>query len=219
MLSNFDIQRGFLKKEDIDKLLIDFQNRASITDDMDLDGKVMAKLFKGVQQTTAIKLRIAFQRQIQLDFNEAVQYYNAHLEELKERIDLFYYILDRINDLGITYIPDKLTVGAFFRVSVETFESLMTDAQVELEVQKQFRILDEFILSLTQTGLETGALNSYAWQRLQLKAKYGGHEIAKPETSDKKQTLVITSEIQRKLENNYDFTKMIAEEGKNSKEG
>ena len=217
MLSNFDIERGFLKKEDIDKLLKDCENRANITNEMDLDGKIMAKLLNGIKQTIAIRLKIAFQRQIQLDFEEAMQYYNAHLETLLERIDLFYYILDYINDIGITYIPDKITMGAFFRVSVETLDQLMTDARIDVEVQKQFRILDEFLLSLTQTGLETGALNNYAWQRLQLKNKYGGHEIAKPESSNTKQTLVISNEIQRKLANNYDFTKMIAENGKEEK--
>jgi len=217
MLSNFDIGRGFLKREDILKLLDDCKNRADITSSMDLEGKILAKLLKGVQQTIAIRLRVAFQRQIQLDFAEACSYYNSNIEELNVKIDLFYYIIDYLNDIGITYIPDKLTTGAYFRVSVETFELLMTDAQVDPAVQKLFRTLDEFILSLTQTGLETGALNSYAWQRLHLKSKYGGHEISTPESSQPKQTVIITNEIQRKLKNNYDFTKMISETEKQEK--
>lgn len=214
MLNNYDIERGFLKKEDIDKLLYDFKTRVSIMEDMQLDSKARIKMIKGINQTVATRLRIAFQRQIQLDEKESLVYYNAHIEQLRERIDIFYYILEYLNDIDITYIPDKLTTCSFFRVSADTFDFLLKDAQVDVDVQKEFNAINEFILSLTQIGLETGALNNYAWNRLQLKNKYGGHEIAKPETSDSKTTLVISGDIQRKLANDYDFTKMIEEKEK-----
>ena len=100
------------------------------------------------------------------------------------------------------------------------FDFLLTDATVDEEIHKEFNGLNEFILSLTQIGLETGALNSYAWYRLQLKNKFGGHEVAKPETTDNKQTFVITGDIQRKLANDYDFTKMLeSNDNKNKQEG
>ena len=221
MLSNFDIERGFIDEEDINKLLYDFQCRMDVVDSGDYNEKVRMKLFKGVNQVCATRLRIAFQRQIQLDFKEAVQYYNAHKDKLNERIDLFYKMLDKLNDMGITYIPDKLTLGAYLRVGAETFDYMMNDAQVEIDVQKTFRELNEFILSLTQIGLETGALNSYAFSRLQLKSKFGGHEIAKPESEKKEQTIIVSGDIQRKLANDYDFTKLIAESdsNKDKKEG
>ena len=221
MLNNFDIERGFISEDDIQKLLYDFKNRMDIVDSGDYDDKVRMKLFKGVNQVCATRLRIAFQRQIQLDFKEASTYYNAHIEKLRERIDLFYRIIDELNDIGITYIPDKLTLGAYLRVGAETFDYMLNDAQVEVEVQKLFRELNEFVLSLTQIGLETGALNSYAWNRLQLKSKFGGHEIARPESEKKEQTIIVSGDIQRKLASDYDFTKLIAESesNKDKKEG
>ena len=221
MLNNFDIERGFIKEEEIDKLLYDFQCRMNVVDDGDYDEKVRMKLYRGVNQVCATRLRIAFQRQIQLDWKEAYEFYNSHIETLLDRLKLFYDILDKLNDMGITYIPDKLTLCSFLRVGADTFDMLMTDAQVEIEVQKVFRELNEFILSLTQIGLETGALNSYAWQRLQLKTKFGGHEISKPETERKEQMVIVSGDIQRKLASDYDFTKMIAESEstKEKKEG
>lgn len=220
MLNNYDIDRSFLKKEDIDNLLNDFKNRVDVTNELDITGKVRTKLIRGISQVVATRLRIAFQRQIQLDQKEALNYYNAHISTLRERISLYYYILDYINDIGITYIPDKLTTGSFFRLSADVFDFMLKDAQVDEEVQKEFNGVNEFILSLTQIGLETGALNSYAWYRLQLKNKFGGHEVAKPETTDNKPTFVITGDIQRKLANDYDFTKMLeSNDNKDKQEG
>ena len=136
---------------------------------------------------------------------------------LNEQIDLLYFIIDQVNTLmGITYIPDKLTVCSFLRINAETFDFMQTDATIEPGVQEIFNNLNEFLLSLTQMGLESGSLNRYAWERLQLKNKYGGHGIEKKVNTESQTTLIVSTDIQRKLSSDYDFSKMIESNNTNT---
>lgn len=216
MLDNFDIARGFIKKEDIDLVLTKYSEHAEV-ERLSCAPANRKQLEKDLRVQLALKLKIIFQRQIILTFQEAYQYYNANYEELMQRADNLYEMIDSINStLNITFIPDKLLICSYFRVNAETFDKLLCDAQVDTQVQTIFQNVNEFILSMAQIGLENGVLGSYTWNRLRLKSQFGGHEI-EMHKEDKAPNLIIAStDIQRKLANDYDFTKLI--ESADSKE-
>lgn len=216
MLDNFDIARGFIKKEDIDLVLTKYSEHAEV-ERLSCAPANRKQLEKDLRVQLALKLKIIFQRQIILTFQEAYQYYNANYKELMQRADNLYEMIDSINStLNITFIPDKLLICSYFRVNAETFDKLLCDAQVDPQVQTIFQNVNEFILSMAQIGLENGVLGSYTWNRLRLKSQFGGHEI-EMHKEDKAPNLIIAStDIQRKLANDYDFTKLI--ESADSKE-
>lgn len=220
MLNNFDISRGFIKQEDIETMLAQYSEHA----DVERMGCIPANLKnveKNLRVQLALKLKIAFQRQIVLDFQEAYQYYNANIMELQDRANLLYDIIEDVNGkLNITYIPDKLTIASYFRVSAETFDKLLDDVQVDPKVQQIFQNVNEFILSIAQIGLENGVLGSYTWNRLRLKSEFGGHEIEMHKGDSTPQVLIASTDIQRKLASDYDFTKMIEQtKEEDNKEG
>lgn len=220
MLNNFDISRGFVNKEDIDKILSQFNEHAEV-ERMGCSLQAKKHIEKELRNQISLKLKIVFSRQLVLSFQEAFQFYNSNELTLQERVNLLYDIVEKINtEMNLTYIPDKLTIASYFRVSVETFEKLMDDAQVLPNIQVIFQNINEFILSIAQIGLENGVLNSYTWNRLHLKSKFGGHEIEthKEETTPK--VLIASTDIQRKLANDYDFSKMLNNsDSENKKEG
>lgn len=218
-LSNFDILRGFVSKEDIDKILSQFNEHVEI-ERLGCKPQALNRVNKELKTQIALKLKIIFQRQIALSFQEAFQFYNSNPLILQERLDILYDIIEKVNtEINVTYIPDKLTVASFFRVNAETFDKLMNDAQVDPSVQSAFINVNEFILSTAQIGLETGALNSYTWNRLQLKNKYGGHEIEIHKGESAPQVLIASTDIQRKLASDYDFTKLLGEKEETKEEG
>ena len=219
MLNNFDIGRGFVKQEDIKQVLDIFKVKAELKRDLASKSE-LARLEKELRNQLYFKLKIIFQRQIILEFKEAIQYYNANTDALYEKINYLYDIIDYINDdMNIVFIPDKLLVASYLRVNAQVFDMLMNDAQVEPNVQEAFKNLNEFIMAITQAGLENGVLNGYSWSRLQLKARFGGNEIEMHNMRSETTPLIITSnDIQRKLASDYDFTKLIADTTKDSKE-
>lgn len=221
-MNNFDIARGFLNRADIEKLLGEIKVKKQIDFEVIGEGKLYIAKQKEYKQKIALKLKLIFQRQIQLDFKEAINYYNSNIESLKERLLLLYDIIDYVNyDIDIPYYPDKLTIASYFRVNADVFDALQNDAQVEIEVQKIFQEVNEFILSSTLIGLESGALNGYSYNRLKLKSRFGGNQIEEHKTESGNTTLIVSSDIQRKLATDYDFTKMLdnkkSEENKEGK--
>ena len=209
MLNNFDISRSFIKKDDINTILIKYSEHAEVERLACLPAN-KKQLEKDLRVQLALKLKIAFQRQIVLTFQEAYQYYNANFQELLDKVDDFYDMVDVINcTLNITYIPDKLTMCSYFRVSAETFDKLLNDAQVDPQVQQIFQNANEFILSTAQIGLENGVLGNFTWNRLRLKNQFGGHEIEVHSEEKAPNILIASTDIQRKLANDYDFSKLI----------
>lgn len=216
-MKDVDITRSFIKEEDITKIINDFNNSRAL-ELVDLPAMALGTFEKKSRLKISLKLKIAFQRQVQLDFDEAYKYYGANISILNERILLLYDIIDKLNEIGVAYIPDKLTVCSYMRVSADTFDKLLTDAQVDTECQKGFNELNEFILSSTQIGLESGMLNNYAYHRLRLKAKFGGQEIEEHETKKEATPIVINAQIKRKLASDYDFNKLISSDSTNDDE-
>ncbi len=217
-LNSYDIERGFIDRADIMRLLDNFENTIEI-EKASVFPTLLKTLDKKLKMNLGLKLKIAFQRQIQLTFDEAYQFYNANIEILNDRVEILYDILERINDMNISYVMDKLTVASYFRVDAETFDKLLVDALVDEPVQIIFRSINELILSIAQIGLESGVLNSYTWNRLQMKAKFGGQEIELHKTEKQQPTVIVATDIQRKLANDYDFTKLIEQANNSENKG
>ena len=216
MLTNYDISRGFVKEEDIQTILNKYSEHAEV-ERVSCIPQNRKNVEKDLRVQLALKLKLAFSRQIVLSFVEAYQYYNAYPNELQELINRLYDIIDITNTgMNITYIPDKLTICSYFRVSAETFDKLLEDAQVDPQVQTMFQTVNEFILSTAQIGLENGVLGQYTWNRLRLKTQYGGHAIEVHNEEKTPNVIIASTDIKRKLASDYDFTKMI--ESADSKE-
>lgn len=219
MINNYDIIRGFVKEEDIEKVLDEFATKSAFELDI-ADKKAVKTLERRLKQQIYFKLSLIFKRQIQLNSNEAIAFYNANIDVLKERINLLYHIIEKINcEMNLIFIPDKLTIASYLRISADTFISMLEDATVLPETQQLFRELNEYILSMTQAGLENGVLNNYAWHRLQLKGKFGGQDIEIRKESETQKAILITSDIQRKLASDYDFTALLENKTEEKKEG
>lgn len=207
-LNSYDIERGFINRQDLMRVLDDFENTIDIERASVLP-TLLKTLDKKLKMQLGLKLKLVFQRQIQLTFDEAYQYYNTNIEMLNDRVELLYDVLEKINEMNISYVIDKLTVASYFRVDAETFDKLLNDALVEESVQMIFKGVNELLLSIAQIGLESGVLNNYTWNRLQMKSKFGGQEIEMHKTENQKPTIIVATDIQRKLANDYDFISMI----------
>lgn len=221
MLTPMQIKDTFVKKDDIDMALYSMKNKI----DMDLNtcdsASARTNILKSWKNKVVIKLNTIFRRQLILDGEEAIKFYSSESESLNERIDILFYIIEYINeDLKIDYIPDRLTLCAYFRINADVYDKILNDisAEISAECQAQFRNIEEFILSLTTNGIENGTLNGYAWKRMQLQAKYGGNEIKSVESSNSnmKSAVVITtsSEVSKRMGTTYNFEELTIEDEK-----
>lgn len=175
LYNNERIKSSFCKREDIMLVLNKFKMQKEIDLQMVASGIPVQKSLK---QSLFVKLNTVFRRQYLLDEVEAIAFYNSELEFTLNQIQLFYDIIDYANDeLGIVYVPDKLTLCAFFRVNAETWEALITSEAVNYSLSMNFKALDEYIISSATTGVETKVLSQAALKRLEMKTRYGGHGI------------------------------------------
>ena len=179
-LSNLQIKMTFVKKEDVENIL--YKYKAQMENDMDIaeNQSQKNKLAKAYRQKIFTKINMIFRRQIVLDTEEAIKFYSEDEDTLDERIDLFFKIIEIINDdLNIDFIPDRLIICAFLRISADTYNVILQEPRADISpnLKNQIRNLEEFVISMTTNGLEQGVLNGCAWKKMQLKAEYGGNEI------------------------------------------
>lgn len=215
MLTDLQIKDTFVKRDDIDMALYSMKTKIDL--DLNTCDSQSAKtnILKSWKNKVVLKLNTIFRRQLVLDGVEAIKYYSTNIDSLNDRIDLLFHIIEYINeDLKVDYIPDRLTLCAYFRINADVYERLLNDvsAEISAECQAQFRNIEEFILSLTTNGLENGTLNGYAWKRLQLQSRYGGSEIKTVENNsgNLKNAVVITTsaEASKRMETKYNFAEL-----------
>ena len=209
MLTPMQIKDTFVKRDDIDMVLYSIKSKIEIERNENDSQVAQNNIAKSWKNKIVIKLNTIFRRQLILDGAEAIKYYSTELDSLNERVELLFHIIEYINeDLKIDYIPDRLTVCAYFRINAEIYA----------ECQAQFRNIEEFIISLTTNGIENGVINGYAWKRMQLQSKYGGNEIKSVETSNSnlKNAVVITtsSEVSKRMGTTYNFEELAIEDKK-----
>lgn len=214
-LSNLQIKMTFVKKEDIENIL--YKYKAQMENDMAIaeNQSQKNKLAKAYRQKIFTKINMVFRRQIVLDTEEAIKFYSQDEDTLDERIDLFFKIIEIINDdLNIDFIPDRLIICAFLRISADTYNIILQEPRADISpnLKNQIRNLEEFVISMTTNGLEQGVLNGFAWKKMQLKAEYGGNEIKSVESNPIKQnSIVITTgaEVQKRMTTNYNFPELL----------
>lgn len=221
MLTPMQIKDTFVKRDDIDMVLYSIKSKIEIERNENDSQVAQNNIAKSWKNKIVIKLNTIFRRQLILDGAEAIKYYSTELDSLNERVELLFHIIEYINeDLKIDYIPDRLTVCAYFRINAEIYDKLVNDisAEISAECQAQFRNIEEFIISLTTNGIENGVINGYAWKRMQLQSKYGGNEIKSVETSNAnlKSAVVITtsSEVSKRMGTTYNFEELTIEDKK-----
>ena len=205
----------FVKKEDIENIL--YKYKAQMENDMAIaeNQSQKNKLAKAYRQKIFTKINMVFRRQIVLDTEEAIKFYSQDDDTLDERIDLFFKIIEIINDdLNIDFIPDRLIICAFLRISADTYNIILQEPRADISpnLKNQIRNLEEFVISMTTNGLEQGVLNGFAWKKMQLKAEYGGNEIKSVESNPIKQnSIVITTgaEVQKRMTTNYNFPELL----------
>ena len=175
---NMQIKNTFCKRESLFEVLDKFK----IQKELDV-GACMSSgipVYKNYKQSLFVKLNTIFRRQYILSETEAFNFYRAEEDFTLEQAQLFMDIIDYAsNDVGIEYVPDRLTVASFFRVSAEVWDKLVNSSSYELpeRVAYTFKSLDEYIISSATTGVENGVLKTAALKRLEMKTKFGGHAI------------------------------------------
>ena len=143
-------------------------------------------------------------------------------EVLENRIEILFDTLEYINDtLNIPYIPDRLMVCSFLRISAETYQTLLNDpsAEISLYVKNQIHNIEEMIISMTMNGLEQGIINGYAWRKMQLKGEYGGNEIKQVETFNNQPKAILLAtgeEVQKRMKSSYNFPELIEDKKDNN---
>lgn len=213
-LSSMQIKMTFVNKEDIYKILYKYKSQMQF-DIKECENQTSRnKVAKSYRQKLFTALSIAFRRQIILSTEEAIKFYSNDDDILEERINLFFEIIEFIQDeMDMDFIPDRLFVCAFFRISAETYQTILADprADISQNLKNQIHNLEEFIISMTTNGLEQGVVNGFAWRKMQLKAEYGGNEIKAVESSPQRNTqLVITTreDVQKRMGTNYNFPEL-----------
>lgn len=208
VMTNDEIMSTFVREDDIYNVI--GKLKSHIQTEIDTSPRQDKALYR---QQVFIKLNTIFRRQIQLTEQEAIQFYESNQYFLNERINLFYDILDRVNtDINVAYIPDKLTLCAFFRISAETWDDFIVHFAIKENIRKLFLSLEEFVISMTTTGVEIGQLKDSALNRMRLKGKFGGnnieyHEVARP-TNNGFITVQDQAQEANSIVNKYDFEKL-----------
>lgn len=213
-LSSMQIKMTFVTKEDIYKILYKYKAQMQFDIEECENQTSKNKVAKSYRQKLFTALSIAFRRQIILSTEEAIKFYSNDDYELKQRMDLFFEIIEFIQDeMNMDFIPDRLFVCAFFRISAETYQTILVDprADISQNLKNQIHNLEEFIISMTTNGLEQGVVNGFAWRKMQLKAEYGGNEIKAVESYPQRNAqLVITTreDVQKRMGTNYNFPEL-----------
>lgn len=220
MLSALEIKTSFIRKDDILNVLYKYKTQL----DMDLaiceNQKEKNKMAKAYRQKIFTKLNTIFRRQVVLDGEEAIKFYSENDDVLNDRVDIFFTIIEYINDdLSIEFIPDRLMACGFFRIDAETYAVILNDprADISQNLKTQIRNIEEFIISMTTNGLEQGSITSFAWKKMQLKSEFGGNEIKTVDSNIiKPSAVVITSgaEVEKRLSTNYNFPELLEDNKK-----
>ena len=221
-LSTLEIKNSFLRQGDIENVVFRIKSKMQMEISTCETNAEKKKVFKEYRQKIYSKLTTIFRRQVMLSVEEAIKFYSNNDDVLQERIEIYYNILDTINDdLDVVFIPDRLYTCAFFRISADTYSAILNDprADISTSLKRNFENIEEYIISLTTNGIENGVLNGYAWKKMQLKSKFGGNEIKSVETNPfHNGQLVIEGtgkEAQQRLETNYNFPELEIKENKN----
>lgn len=173
-MNEAEIKSTFISRENVIDAL------AKLKSQIELEVETSARQDKALyRQQVFIKLNVIFRRQIVMLEEEATNFYNNNEYFLNDRINLLYEIIDYVNnEIKIAYIPDKLTLCSYFRVTAETWESLVNNySLLKDNIRTKFSSLEEFVISLTTTGVEIGQLKQSAFDKLKLKGKFGGSNI------------------------------------------
>ena len=222
MLSNQRIHDSFCEINDLWSVIYKFEedikqhsdNILVGSEDVKQTGKLISALKNSYKQKIFVKLNFIFRRQMILTEQEATNFYNDedYLEFIQDRITALFDVIDYINnDMGVLYIPDKMTICAYFRISADLWSSFIGYGNLNETVRNMFIALEEFIISATTTGVENGFLNSIAWKKLELKGKYGGNDVSYSTSNVGNQRQVVDpviekqKELEHKLKNKYDF--------------
>lgn len=214
-LSSMQIKTTFVNKTDIDNLLYTFKAKMNFDLSTCENQTSKNKMAKSYRQKLFTKLNLIFRRQIILNVEEAIKFYSENEETLNERVETFFDMIQFINDdLDMDFIPDRLFVCAYLRVSAETYETMLNDprADISSNLRNQMKNLEEFVISMTTNGLEQGLVNGYAWKKMQLKAEYGGNEIKSVETQFNKNNsilMVTGDDVRKKMTTNYNFPELL----------
>lgn len=220
MLSNERIYESFCNADDVWAVLYRFEeaiktnlfNVEDVSDDKKKTAQYISALSNSYKQKIFVKLNYIFRRQLVLSEEEASNFYNDedYEEFVFSRFTMLYDIIEYINnDMGILYIPDKLTICAYFRISADLWTTFINYGNLKEDIKKLFVSVEEFIISSTTTGIENGLLNASAWRKLELKGKYGGNEVGYSTTRVPQQqadpVIEKQKELEHKLKNKYDF--------------
>lgn len=214
-LSSMQIKMTFVNKEDIYKILYKYKSQMQFDIENCENQTSKNKTAKSYRQKLFTALSIAFRRQIILSTEEAIKFYSNDDDILEERINLFFEIIGFIQDeMNMDFIPDRLFACSFFRISAETYQTILVDPRSDISqnLKNQIHNLEEFIISMTTNGLEQGVVNGFAWRKMQLKGEFGGNEIKSVETfSSKNAQLVITTreDVQKRMGTNYNFPELL----------
>lgn len=224
MLTDLQIRDTFVDKESLHNILYTY--KAKINNDIIECKNVFEKkkVTASYKQKIFVKLQTIFRRQIILEKEEAIKFYNTNADVLNERLDTLFDTLDFINEeLDVDFVPDRLLLCSYFRIDAETYDVILNDARADItdSLRMVFRNVEELSLSLTTNAIENGLINQGAWKRLALKSKFGGNEIQSVNDGYSKSngTVLITSseEIEKRLGTAYNFKEL--ENLENNKEG
>lgn len=214
-LSFMQIRSTFIDENDLLKIIYKYKAKIDIEIETCENQIEKNKIAKSYQQKLFTSLNVAFRRQIILSTEEAIKFYSSNDDVLEERINVFFDLIQKIqDDLNMEFIPDRLFVCSFFRISAETYQTLLLDprADISQNLKNQIHNLEEFIISMTTNGLEQGVVNGFAWRKMQLKAEYGGNEIKAVESYQQRNAqLVITTreDVQKRMGTNYNFPELM----------
>ena len=173
-MNNAEILSTFTTKDDLLRVI------ASLKNQIELEIEASEIKDKSLyRQQVFVKLNLIFRRQIVLSEEEAKEFYENNPFFFEERVNLFYELIDMVNnEIKVAYIPDKLTLCAFFRITAETWDSFVSPyADLKDSIKRVFISLEEFIISMTTTGVEIGQLKPIAFEKMKLKGKFGGNNI------------------------------------------
>ncbi len=98
----------------------------------------------------------------------------------------FLDIIQKINNIGIVFIPDKIMLAAYLQIDIETFDKFRTDS--DIVVSKMVNTMNAHLVALKINASETGERKDKATIE-NLKIKNFGHAV---EQVKQEQEIIVT---------------------------
>lgn len=191
---------NYIKKEltDLEKSIVRDKEESAML-------KLKLNEAKYTQQVSA-KLNLVLRSQKTLTLPEALSKYTANV--LRKKFIEILKIIDYINSNLCIYVIDKITVCTFLRITLETYQFMLTDVSVDSQTAEMMKEIENYLIQQAQQSTELKLRQDKSVERrMGMSGDYGGNDLKFGKNATQKVIDAETNraDLKKKLATSYNF--------------